>query len=212
MRTRVKICGITRIDDALTVSEAGADAIGLVFYEKSPRFVNAEQAADISRSVPPFITRVALFKDAEPATVEQVLTTAGIDLLQFHGSEPPSYCEQFGLPYIKAIGLKGVHNIKDFLSSVQFQYHQAKGLLLDGHAPGEPGGSGERFDWSLLVKLDQPVILAGGLHPENVAEAVTIVRPYAVDVSSGVESAPGIKDPERVAAFVKNVIMADAKA
>ena len=212
MRTRVKICGITRVEDAQAVAQAGADAIGLVFYSKSPRDVEIDQAAEISRSVPPFITRVALFKDADVAFVEAVLRSVEIDLLQFHGSESSSFCERFGLPYIKAIGMKGPECDAAYLAARTEQFNSAKAMLLDGHAPGEDGGSGEVFDWSGLGKIDKPVILAGGLTPENVARAIEIANPFAVDVSSGVERTPGIKDREKIIRFMTQVSMADGRS
>ena len=209
MRTRVKICGITRIEDALAVAEAGADAVGLVFYAKSPRNVEIDQAAEISRSIPPFITRVALFKDADIAFVEDVLRSVEIDLLQFHGSESSSYCERFGLPYIKAIGMKGPECDRAYLAARTEEYSSAKAMLLDGHAPGKDGGSGEVFDWSGIARIDKPVIVAGGLTPENVSRAIEIAQPFAVDVSSGVENAPGKKDREKIIRFMTQVGMAD---
>ena len=207
--TRVKICGITRLEDAQAVVEAGADAIGLVFYAKSPRNVEIDQAAEISRSIPPFITRVALFKDADAAFVETVLQSVEVDLLQFHGSESSSYCERFGLPYIKAIGMKGPECDAAYMATRTGEFSTAKAMLLDGHAPGEDGGSGESFDWSSIGNIDKPVILAGGITPDNVAQAIDIAHPFAVDVSSGVESAPGIKDREKIIRFITQVGMAD---
>jgi len=205
MRTRVKICGITRCEDAQLAVDAGADAIGLVFYEKSPRFVSNRQAAEICQLIPAFVSRVALFKDAEQADVESVLSQVDIDLLQFHGSETPGYCEQFNRPYIKAIGMKGIEHDADFLISSAETFWSAKALLLDGHAPGEAGGSGESFDWSAISAIDKPVVLAGGLTVENVRQAIDLVHPYAVDISSGVESSPGIKDKDKIAAFMEQV-------
>jgi len=205
MRTRVKICGITRGEDAQLAVDAGVDAIGLVFYAKSPRFVNNETAAEISQLVPAFVSRVALFKDADKAMINSVLQAVEIDLIQFHGSETPDFCKQFALPYIKAVGVKGSEHDADFLRSSVENYRAAKALLLDGHAPGEAGGTGESFDWASIASIDKPVILAGGLTPENVAQAITLVQPFAVDVSSGVESAPGIKDKNKVLAFMRNV-------
>ena len=205
MRTRVKICGITRCEDAQLAVDAGVDAIGLVFYEKSPRFVSNEIAAEISQLVPAFVSRVALFKDADKQAVEAVLQAVEIDLIQFHGSETPDFCQQFALPYIKAVGVKGTEHDADFLRNSAESYRSAKALLLDGHAPGEAGGTGESFDWASIARIEKPVVLAGGLTPENVAQAIALVQPFAVDVSSGVESAPGIKDKEKVAAFMKQV-------
>jgi len=205
MRTRVKICGITRCEDAQLAVDAGVDAIGLVFYEKSPRYVTNKQAAEISHLVPAFVSRVALFKDAEQQMIESVLEQVDLDLIQFHGSETAAYCKQFNRPYIKAIGMKGTEHDADFLIASAEKYHSAKALLLDGHAPGEAGGTGESFDWISIASVDKPIVLAGGLDAENVRQAIKIVQPYAVDVSSGVESAPGIKDKEKVAAFMEQV-------
>jgi len=206
MRTRVKICGITRTEDAQYAIDEGADAIGLVFYQKSPRFVSNAQAAKISQHIPAFITRVALFKDAEQSFIESVLQQVEIDLIQFHGSEKTDFCEQFTLPYIKALGMKDPACDLDYLNAKASQYASAKALLLDGHAPGESGGTGETFDWASVASVVKPIILAGGLTPSNVKQAVSIVQPFAVDVSSGVESAPGIKDKEKIAAFMSELV------
>jgi len=205
MRTRVKICGITRCQDAQLAVDVGADAIGLVFYEKSPRFVSNRQAAEISKMIPAFVTRVALFKDADKAMVESVLAQVDIDLLQFHGSETAEFCQQFNRPYIKATGVKGIEHDADYLISVAETFDTAKALLLDGHAPGEAGGSGQSFDWAAISEIGKPVVLAGGLTVDNVRQAIALAHPYAVDVSSGVESSPGIKDKDKVAAFVQQV-------
>jgi phosphoribosylanthranilate isomerase len=206
MRTRVKICGITRCEDAQLVVDAGVDAIGLVFYEKSPRFVSIEFAAEISQIIPAFVSRVALFKDAKQQMIESVLEQVEIDLIQFHGSETADYCEQFNRPYIKAIGMKGAeHDVSFLLANVE-KYQSAKALLLDGHAPGEAGGTGESFDWASIAAVDKPIVLAGGLTPDNVQQAIDLVHPFAVDVSSGVESSPGIKDKDKVAAFMQQII------
>ena len=211
MRTRVKICGITRTEDAQLAVDAGVDAIGLVFYEKSPRFVTNTQAAKISQLIPAFVSRVALFKDAEKQVIQSVLQQVEIDLIQFHGSEPADFCEQFDSPYIKALGMKTAENDVDYLGpdyltgSVE-KYQSAKALLLDAHAPGEAGGTGETFDWTSLAAIKKPVILAGGLTADNVKQAINMVHPFAVDVSSGVESSPGIKDKEKVSAFMRQVV------
>lgn len=206
MRTRVKICGITRVEDAIFAVEAGVDAIGLVFYAKSPRFVSNKQAAEISRSIPAFVTRVALFKDAEKQVIESVLQQVEIDLIQFHGSEAVAFCEQFDRPYIKALGMKTAEKDMDYLKTSAEKYRSAKALLLDAHAPGEAGGTGETFDWTSIGAITKPIVLAGGLTAENVKQAVNIVHPYAVDVSSGVESSPGIKDKEKVTAFMQQLV------
>lgn len=205
MRTRVKICGITRCEDAQLAVDAGADVVGLVFYEKSPRFVSNDQAAQISQLIPAFVSRVALFKDADQQAVESVLAQVEVDLLQFHGSETAVFCESFDRPYIKAIGMKGIEHDADFLITSTETYQSAKALLLDGHAPGEAGGSGESFDWKSITEIDKPIVLAGGLTVANVKQAIYLMRPYAVDVSSGVESAPGLKDKEKIAAFMEQV-------
>ncbi len=206
MRTRVKICGITRIEDARFAVDAGADAIGLVFYEKSPRFVSNAQAAEISQITPAFVTRVALFKDAERPFIQSVLQQVEIDLIQFHGSEKADFCEQFKLPYIKALGMKDSACDADYLNRSVTAYATAKALLLDGHAPGEAGGTGDTFDWTSVAGIAKPIILAGGLTADNVAQAIKLVQPFAVDVSSGVESSPGIKDKEKIAAFMNKLV------
>ena len=206
MRTRVKICGITRSDDARFAVDAGADAIGLVFYEKSPRFVTNTQAAEISQITPPFVTRVALFKDAEKLFIQSVLQQVEIDLIQFHGSETADFCEQFKLPYIKALGMKDPACDADYLNRSVTTSAPAKAFLLAGHAPGGAGGTGDTFDWSSVSGIAKPIILAGGLTVDNVAQAIEIVRPFAVDVSSGVESSPGIKDKEKISAFMNKLV------
>ena len=205
MRTRVKICGITSSDDVRLAVDAGVDAIGLVFYEKSPRFVSSAQAAEISSLVPAFVSRVALFKDADESMIQTVLQQVEIDLIQFHGSETPAFCERFARPYIKALGMKSPECDADYLIASAEKYQTAKALLLDGHAPGEAGGTGETFDWSAIAAIDKPVVLAGGLNADNVKQAIEIVHPFAVDVSSGVESTPGLKDKGKVAAFMQQV-------
>jgi phosphoribosylanthranilate isomerase len=204
--TRTKICGITRVEDALAAAAAGADAIGLVFVAKSPRHVTPAQAAEIGSALPPFVTRVALFVNPDPAQVEAVLRQARPDVLQFHGEESPAFCRSFGAPYMKAARVKPGVDLLQFAAL----YADAQGLLLDAWSEGAHGGTGERFDWALIPPdLPRPVILAGGLHPGNVAEAVRAVRPWAVDVSSGVEAAKGIKDAAKIAAFIKEVRNAD---
>ena len=200
--TRVKICGITRAEDALHAAAEGVDAIGLVFYEKSPRFVTSAQAAAICKKLPAFVTTVALFKDADAENIRQTLADVAIDLLQFHGSESAEFCRQFGKPYIKALGMAGETVVPKRVDA----YSDARGLLLDGHAPGADGGTGQSFEWGMIPDdLEYPLILAGGLDVNNVAEAIQTVQPYAVDVSSGVESEKGIKDAALVTAFMKNV-------
>lgn len=208
--TRVKICGITRPEDALHAANEGVDAVGLVFYNKSPRLVTPVQAAEISRELPAFVTTVALFKDAETETIQQVLELVQIDLLQFHGSESADFCRQFGKPYIKALGMdagdSGATDKSAKVSGLAKAYLDARGVLLDSHAPGAAGGTGESFDWSTIPQdLPLPLILAGGLGVENVADAIRAVRPFAVDVSSGVESDRGIKDAAMITAFMNEV-------
>lgn len=200
--TRVKICGITRLQDALHACNLGADAIGLVFYEKSTRNIESSKAAQISRALPAFVTSVALFMNESENTIRQILDEVPIDCLQFHGDEDAEFCRQFNRPYIKAIAMGGETEIRQKVS----EYHDARGVLLDSHAPGQAGGTGKIFDWNVIPQdLDVPLILAGGLSVENVAEAVRIVRPYAVDVSSGVEREKGLKDAELVKAFIHEV-------
>jgi phosphoribosylanthranilate isomerase len=205
-RTRVKICGVTRLEDALAVAEAGADAVGFVFYGKSPRAVSAEQAAAMALALPPFLSRVGLFVNAAPEEVAAVLARVPLDLLQFHGSESPAYCGQFGRPYLKAVPMVEELDPLTYMDA----YPEAAGFLLDSHGNGRVGGTGETFDWKRIPHdLRHCVVLAGGLNPDNVAEAVRRVRPWAVDVSSGVEVRPGIKDPERIRAFVSEVRRVD---
>jgi len=206
MATAVKICGITRPEDALAAARAGAHAIGLVFYAKSPRHVTPARAAEIVRVLPPFVTTVGLFVNATAEEVRATLAGAPVALLQFHGEETPDFCRQFGRPYVKAV------RVKPGVDLIQYarDFNDAKALLLDAYVEGLHGGSGAAFDWSLIPRdLPLPVILSGGLTPENVAEAVRRVRPSAVDVSSGVESAKGIKDAQKIAAFIKGVRNAD---
>jgi len=202
-RTRVKICGITRTDDALAAAVMGVDAIGLVFYDSSPRNVEIEQAAAICKQLPAFVTTVALFLDADHSLVNKVLTQIPIDLLQFHGSEDPAYCERFDRPYIKALGMASLN--QEGLISQSKAYKSARGLLLDSHEPGAAGGTGETFDWNAIPELNKPLILAGGLTVSNVAEAISRVHPWAVDVSSGVEVNKGIKSAELISAFMQEV-------
>jgi phosphoribosylanthranilate isomerase len=209
MAVRVKICGITRAQDLHAACDAGADALGFVFYEKSPRYLTIDAAAALVREVPPFVQAVGLFVDAERAFIEAVLRAVPLDLLQFHGDETPADCARVGRPFIKAVR---VNRDTDLLKCAA-DFDAARGLLLDAFVPGVPGGTGERFDWSLIPPdLPKPVILSGGLTPDNVAEAVERVRPWAVDVSSGVESAmlvngaavaaKGIKDAHKIAQFI----------
>ncbi|WP_297364041.1 phosphoribosylanthranilate isomerase [Acidiferrobacter sp.] len=202
MPTRVKICGITRPTDAAAAAAAGADAIGLVFYRPSPRHVDIDTARAILDAVPPFVTRVGLFVDAAADEIEAVLASVALDVLQFHGRETPEECRRYGRPYLKAISMgEGVD-----VRAAEAHYASAQGLLLDTHQKGRPGGTGQIFDWGRIpAGLGKPVILAGGLSVANVAAAIDQVRPYAVDVSGGVESAPGIKDERRMREFCRHV-------
>lgn len=202
MRTRVKICGITRVEDALAAVQHGCDAIGLVFYAKSPRNVSPQQAAEIVARLPAFVTAVGLFVDAAPAEIKAVLAAVRLDLLQFHGDETPQQCRQYGLPYMKAIRVKADTNLLQYAA----EYSDAQALLLDAYAEGVAGGSGQVFDWSLIPgNLPVPIVLAGGLNAGNVGAAIQQVRPYAVDVSGGVEVTKGIKDADKIAAFMRGV-------
>lgn len=206
IRTRVKICGITRVGDGIAAAEAGADALGFVFFEKSARYVSIEKAAEICRNIPPFVTKVALFVDASDDEVRNVIDNVDIDLLQFHGNESPEFCQNFNLPYIKAIRAKNRESIIDAVEA----HSLAIGVLIDSYVPGVPGGTGSTFDWSLVpVEHRSKIILAGGLDSENVAEAIVSIRPYAVDISGGVESRKGIKDSDKIYKFMKEVASAD---
>lgn len=199
---RSKICGITRIEDALIAAEAGADAIGLVFYAKSPRAVSVQQARAIIAALPPFVTTVGLFVDASRDELSAILEVVPLDLLQFHGDESPAACAGFSRPYIKALRVRPGEDVAARIEP----YGNASGILLDTYVHGVPGGTGQAFDWALAPQgLSTPIILAGGLTPENVRSAIEQVRPYAVDVSGGVEASKGIKDAEKVRAFVRAV-------
>ncbi|CAI8950763.1 MULTISPECIES: phosphoribosylanthranilate isomerase [Pseudomonas] len=199
---RSKICGITRIEDALAAVEAGADAIGFVFYAKSPRAVSAQQARAIIRALPPFVTTVGLFVNASRCELGEILDAVPLDLLQFHGDESAQECEGWHRPYIKALRVKA----GDDIAAAVDAYPSASGVLLDTYVEGVPGGTGEAFDWSLIPQqLSKPLILAGGLTPDNVADAVARVKPYAVDVSGGVEASKGIKDHAKIRAFIDAV-------
>ncbi len=201
MRTRIKICGITRPEDGVEAARLGADAIGLVFYDKSPRAVTPSQAAEIVSALPAFVTTVGLFVDPDVASVDAVLAQVPLDLIQFHGNETPALCRRFGRPYLKAIRMReGVD-----LAAEQRRFCDARGLLLDTYQPGIPGGTGEAFEWGRVPDdLAASVVLAGGLDPDNIAAAIKQVKPYAVDVSGGVEASKGIKDAAKMAAFFKN--------
>jgi phosphoribosylanthranilate isomerase len=208
-RTRIKICGITREEDLAVAVAAGADALGFVFYAPSPRHVTPQRAAQLLARVPAFVSRVGLFVNELPETVRAVLAQAPLDLLQFHGDESPAYCAQFGRPWIKAARVKPGLDLLEY-AAMFAEAGGAVGLLLDAYVEGY-GGSGKTFDWSLIPSsLPLPVILSGGLHPGNVAAAVRSLRPWAVDVSSGVERAKGIKDDQKIIEFIAGVRDADA--
>jgi phosphoribosylanthranilate isomerase len=200
--TRIKCCGMTRVEDALLAAQLGADAVGVVMTAHSKRQVSLEQAKAIVDAMPPFVTTVVLCMDDDAGFVQEIIDQVRPSLLQFHGAESDEWCRQFGHPYLKAIamgaGAAALYQLRD--------HPHAAGLLLDGHGLGEAGGSGKTFDWSLMPRdVKQPLILAGGLTPANVAEAIRVARPWAVDVSSGIESAPGIKDPAKLRDFIAAV-------
>lgn len=207
-RTRVKICGITRPEDGIAAASAGADAIGLVFYARSPRHVTPQQARAVINALPPFVTTVGLFVDASRTEIENVLREVPLDTLQFHGEESPEFCASFNRPYFKAISMREGIDLRGEAE----RFSSASALLVDTFQAGVPGGTGVSFDWSRLpADLSKPLILAGGLNPDNVAQAIIQARPYAVDVSSGVEAAKGIKDAEKIAAFMRGVVKADVE-
>ena len=205
MRTRIKICGITRAQDAHSAAQAGADAIGLVFYPPSPRYLSSERAVELRDALPPFVQTVALFVNPDAAQVAQVLQRVRPAMLQFHGEETPEFCGQFGVPFVKACRMRPGGDALEYLRP----FSRAAAWLFDSHVP-EYGGVGEGFDLSLMpVVKEKPVILSGGLSRANVAEAIRRVRPWGVDVSSGVESAKGVKDAAKIAAFIAEVRDAD---
>jgi phosphoribosylanthranilate isomerase len=202
MPSKVKICGITNLPDGLAAAEAGADALGFMFWDGSPRRVSPETAAGIIRALPPFVIKVGVFVNAPADLVHRAIGDCGLSLLQFHGDETPDYCLQFGLMSMKAFRVRDAESLRALPA------YRTDAWLLDAFSPDKLGGTGERFDWDLAVQareLGRPIFLAGGLTPENVGEAVRKVRPYAVDVSSGVEAAPGKKDPAKVKAFIEAV-------
>ena len=209
-RTRIKICGITRIDDALCAASAGADAIGLIFYPPSPRAVTIEQATSISNVLPPFVSTVALFVNASVQEVEGVIRHLRPSILQFHGDEDAAFCTQFGVPFIKAIRVGETMRPADLLEYAD-EFKAARAVLLDTLAQGLYGGSGESFDWKLIpTEMRRRVLLSGGLHPENVSGAIHLIRPWAVDVSSSVEASKGVKDHAKIHKFIEEVRNADA--
>lgn len=199
-RTRVKICGITRLEDAQSAIDAGADALGFVFYPPSPRYIKPEQAAEIVQQLPPFISTVGLFVNETAEEVDRISRLTQIDLLQFHGDETPVFCEQFNRAWIKALRVRD----KDSLQQSLTEFESARAVLLDSYRPGVPGGTGETFNWDLIpVDYSRPIILAGGLTPDNISDAVRQLQPYGVDVSGGVEASKGIKDPIKIHAFIR---------
>ncbi len=208
-RTRIKLCGMTREEDVRLACELGADAVGLIFSERSPRQLDLAQGSALRALVLPTVSAVVLVIDQTFDAIAEIIERARPDLLQFHGSEDDAFCASFGLPFFKALPMRGL--AASDVPALLARYPSAAGFVLDGHAPGAMGGSGERFDWDLLAheRPRQPWLLAGGLDPANVADAVRALRPWGVDVSSGIESSPGIKDPARMRAFVKAVREAD---
>jgi len=206
MGTRVKICGITNLADAQAAVEAGADALGLNFYEGSPRHVSVREAAEISKQLPPFVMRAGVFVNADEALVTRAIGECNLSLLQFHGDEPPEFCTRFGLMSMKAFRIRDSESLKELPD------YQTDAYLLDAYSSEARGGTGEKFNWDQAIqaqKFGKPVFLAGGLTPENVADAVRKVRPFGVDVSSGVESSPGKKDHAKICAFIAAVRKAD---
>lgn len=208
MPTRIKICGITRAEDALAACAAGADALGFVFYPPSPRNIDPEHARDIIAALPPFVSAVGLFVDCDVRQVEDVTARVPLDMLQFHGDETPEFCVRFGRPYLKAVRMRSGVDLLEYAR----RFATARGLLLDAYVSGTHGGTGTRFDWRLVPagRLPLPLVLSGGLTADNVGEAVRGLRPWAVDVSSGVEAAKGVKDPQRIREFIAGVRRADA--
>ncbi|HEX5353393.1 MAG TPA: phosphoribosylanthranilate isomerase [Rhodanobacteraceae bacterium] len=208
-RTRVKICGITRVKDALLACQLGADAIGMVMTESSPRCVSIERARAIRDALPGFVNAVVLTHDLPVDRVRAIVDRVRPDYVQFHGMEDAAFCESFGLRYLKAVGMAGDLDIH----AIAAEHVHAAGLVLDGHPPGQQGGQGKAFDWTRIPRdLGRPVILAGGLHPGNIVQAIDAVRPWAVDLASGVESAPGIKDADKLRAFFAAVHATDVEA
>ena len=208
MRTRIKICGLREPEHARLAATEGADAIGLVFHPASPRFVTVERAVEVAAALPSFVWAVGLFVNTPEAEVRRALERVPLDMLQFHGDETPEECERYGRPYLRAVRMaEGV----DLVEYAQ-RFSRAKALLLDAHVPGEQGGTGQRFDWGRIPRnLPIPIVLSGGLDPGNVADAVRQARPWAVDVSSGVEAPRGVKDPAKIAAFIRSVQREDVR-
>ena len=202
MSIRVKVCGITRVEDALTAVRLGACAIGFIFWDKSARYIDPHVARKIVMALPPFVSVVGVYVDPSSEWVEETCSIAGLNLLQFHGDEPPEFCGQFSLPYIKAVRTRSEIDLLQYAT----QYSNSSGLLLDSYVEGIPGGTGHTFDWSLIPQnLSLPLILSGGLHAKNVCAAIKEAKPWAVDVSSGVEVRKGIKDADKIADFMTGV-------
>lgn len=202
MSVRVKICGITRVEDALTAAYLGANAVGFVFWRQSARYISPAKARAIIAALPPFTISVGVYVDPDPEWVEETSAVAGLNLLQFHGNESPEFCRQFSSPYIKAVRVRAGLDLLQYATL----YTGARGLLLDTYVEGEPGGTGHAFDWNLIPRnLPMPLILSGGLHAGNITRAIQQAQPWAVDVSSGVEAARGIKDAGKIAAFMRGV-------
>ena len=206
-RTRIKICGLRDPEHARIAAQAGADAVGLVFYEPSPRFVTVQQAGQVAAALPPYVTAVGLFVNASEAEVRSVLAAVRLDLLQFQGDEAPEFCESFAVPYVRAVRMEPGTDLVEYAG----RFSRARALLLDAHVPGQPGGTGRSFDWAGIPRdLPVPLILSGGLTSENVARAVREGKPWAVDVSSGVETGRGSKDPRKIVDFIRSVRIEDA--
>ncbi len=208
MSTRIKICGLTTVEDALAAVAAGADALGFIFYDRSPRYVAPEMVASITRQLPPLVTKVGVFVNAPAAEIRRVVQVAGLDIPQLHGEETPEFCARLGWPVIKAFRLQSAAAVAQLAS------YPVAAWLLDAFVPGLRGGTGAQFNWEWAIQAKaggRPVILAGGLTPDNVAEAVRTVQPYAVDISSGVETAPGQKDIPRLQQLIRAVRAADLK-
>jgi len=208
-RTRIKICGITNVEHAHLAAGEGADAIGLVFYRESPRYLSLRDAAIIAESLPPFVAAVGLFVNAAERDIRAVLDAVDLDLLQFHGDETAEFCARFGRPYMRAVRMEKGTDLLEYAD----RFSRAKALLLDAHVPGQPGGTGRTFEWSGVPRgFALPLVLSGGLTAQNVGPAIRAVRPWAVDVSSGVESERGVKDPRKIVEFIRSVKSEDAGA
>ena len=208
-RTRIKFCGSREPAHARLAAGEGADAIGLVFWPASPRYIEAQRAAEVAAAVPPYVSVVGLFVDATEAQVRATLNAVPLDLLQFQGEEPPEFCERFGRPFMRAVRMAPGVDLLEY----GHRFRRAKALLLDAHVPGKPGGTGQTFDWAGIPReFPLPLVLSGGLTPQNVGRAVREVKPWAVDVSSGVESARGVKDPARIVEFIRSVRREDGQS